>query len=85
MNMLLSFTSPLEFLLRYTVIAGIIIAIIGAAVLFSAKRVTMYVRKQETINKQDKLYTILVLVGVSLIMIGLVCTALPISNTLYVG
>ena len=41
MSTLLSFEKPAEFLLRYTVITGIVLAIIGVAICFMAKRITM--------------------------------------------
>ena len=83
MNLLLSFVNPLEFILRYTVIVGIIIAVIGAAVCFMAKRITMAKRNVAIINKQDKLYTTIMLIGVSLILIGMIVMVLPIEGTFY--
>lgn len=85
MNLLLSFVNPLEFILRYTVIAGMVIAIIGAALCFMAKRITMAKRNVAEINKQDKLYTTIMLIGVSLILIGMIVMVLPIEGTLYKG
>lgn len=83
MNLILSFANPLEFILRYTVLAGIIVAIIGAAICFMAKRITMAKRNVAQINKQDKLYTTLLLVGISLILIGMIVMVLPIEGTFY--
>lgn len=76
---------PLEFLLRYTVITGIVFAIIGTAICMLAKRITMAKRKQVEINPKDKLYTTLVFLGVALILIGMIIMVLPIEVTFYRG
>ena len=83
MNLILSFANPLEFILRYTVLAGIVIAVIGASICFMAKRITMAKRNVAQINKQDKLYTTLLLVGISLILLGMIVMVLPIEGTFY--
>ena len=76
---------PLEFLLRYTVITGIIIAIIGTALCMTAKRITMAKRQQVEINKKDKLYSTLMLLGLSFILVGMIVMVLPIEATFYRG
>ena len=76
---------PLEFLLRYTVISGVIIAIIGTAFCMLAKRVTMTVRKQVEIDKKDRLYVTLMLLGLGFILVGMIIIALPIDVTFYRG
>ena len=81
--MLLSFVNPLEFLLRYTVITGVILAIIGVAIFMLAKRITMARRKQDEINKNDRLYITLCLIGLAFILIGMIFIALPIDATFY--
>ena len=83
MSLILSFANPLEFILRYTVLAGMFIAIIGASICFMAKRITMAKRNVAEINKQDKLYTTLMLVGISIILVGMIVMVLPIEGTLY--
>lgn len=85
MNTILSFVNPLEFLLRYTVITGMIVAIIGVALCFIAKRVTMAVRNQDTIDKKDNLYVSMMLIGLVLILVAMIIIALPIEGTLYKG
>lgn len=85
MNTLLSFVNPLEFLLRYTVIIGIILAIIGVAIFCSAKRITMAKRKQDEINSKDSFYNALRIIGVCLILAGMIIMVLPINATLYTG
>lgn len=85
MNTILSFVSPLEFLLRYTVIIGIVLAVFGTALCMMAKRITMAVRNTDTINTRDKLYTGLMMGGLALILVGMIIIALPIEATLYVG
>ncbi|MBO5954418.1 MAG: hypothetical protein J6Q13_00435 [Clostridia bacterium] len=76
---------PLDFLLRYTVFAGVIIMIIGTALCMTAKRVTMAVKKQVEINKKDRLYVTLMLLGLAFIMIGMIIMVLPIEATFYRG
>ena len=76
---------PLEFLLRYTVISGAIIAIVGTAFCMLAKRVTMAVRKQVEIDKKDRLYVTLMLLGLGFILVGMIIIALPIDVTFYRG
>ena len=76
---------PLEFLLRYTVLTGIVFAIIGTVMCMMAKRITMTVRKQVEVSKTDKLYTGLKLLGLALILIGMIIMVLPIEVTFYRG
>ena len=76
---------PLEFLLRYTVITGTIIAIIGTALCMTAKRITMAKRNQVEINKKDRLYVTLMLLGLAFIMLGMIIMVLPIEATFYRG
>ena len=83
MTMLLTFENPLEFLLRYTVVIGTILAMLGVALLLSAKRITMAARKQDEINKNDSLFITLRFVGVCPILAGMIIIALPINATMY--
>lgn len=83
--MFLSFESPLEFLLRYTVITGIIIAVIGASICFLAKRITMAKRNVDNIDKKDRLYVALLLGGLCLVLVGMIFISLPIDATFYKG
>ena len=85
MSTILSFEGPLEFLLRYTVITGIIIAIIGVAICLIAKRVTMAIRNQDTIDKKDNIYVAMMLIGLILILVAMIVIALPIEGTFYTG
>ncbi len=85
MNMFLNFVNPLEFLLRYTVIAGVVLAIIGVAVCMLAKRVTMAVRNQDNIDKKDSIYVAMMLIGLIFILVGMIVIALPIESTFYTG
>lgn len=84
MSLLLAM-EPLEFLLRYTVITGVIIAIIGTAIVMMAKRITMAKRKQVEISSKDRLYATLMLLGLAFIIIGMIIMVLPISATFYRG
>ena len=85
MSLILSFESPLEFLLRCSVLLGMAIAIVGTATCMLAKRITMAKRNTDEINKNDRFYVGLMLFGLSLILIGIVVIALPIEATFYVG
>lgn len=85
MNLLLSFERPLEFLLRYTVITGILLAIIGTALCLLAKRITISKRGTTEIQKNDSLYLTLLVTGLCFILLGVIFIALPIPDTFYVG
>lgn len=85
MSTILSFVSIWEFLLRYTVIAGVILAIIGTSICMMAKRITMAKRNQDVVNKSDSLYSGLLLAGIFLILLGMIVIALPFEATFYVG
>ena len=84
MSLLLSFVNPLEFLLRYTVIAGVIVAAIGVAICLTAKRIVMAKRKTAVINRKDMLYTTLMLLGLGFLLVGMIIMVLPIEATFYV-
>ena len=73
---------PLEFLLRYTVITGIVLAIIGTSICMLAKRITMSKRRQVEIDKKDKLYSTLILVGIAFILIGMIVMAVSLIGFL---
>lgn len=83
MSTILSFVSPWEFILRYTVIAGMIIMAIGVAMLLLAKKITMVKRGSDLIDKNDKLYVALMYVGIGLILLGMIIAVLPVEATLY--
>jgi len=76
---------PLEFLLRYTVISGIVVAVIWTAICMMAKRITMAKRHLVEIDPKDKLYAGLKLFGLALILIGMIIMVLPIEATFYRG
>jgi len=84
MNMFLAM-HPFEFLLRYTVIIGMLVAIVGAAICMMAKRITMAKRHLVEIDPKDKLYAGLKLFGLALILIGMIIMVLPIEATFYRG
>lgn len=83
MSTLLSFVSPWEFILRYTVLAGMVIMSIGVAIMLMAKRITQVKRKSDRIDKNDKLYVALKFVGIALILLGMIIAVLPVESTLY--
>ncbi len=84
MSTILSFDSPLEFLLRYTVITGVVVMIIGVALIMSAKKITLAKRHTSELNKNDKLYLSLLIVGICLLLIGMIIAfALDIPDTFY--
>ena len=84
MSNILSFVNPLEFLLRYTVITGVIVCIIGVATCLMAKRITMAKRNVTKINRKDRLYQTLMLLGLGFILVGMIIIVLPIDATFYV-
>lgn len=84
MNMFLAM-HPFEFLLRYTVLAGMFVAVIGVAICMMAKRITMAKRQQVDFNKNDKLYSTLIVVGVMFILAGMIIIVLPYRATFYSG
>lgn len=83
MSTILSFENPMEFLLRYTVIIGIILMIIGVAILLSAKKITMVKRGTDSVDKQDRLYLTLFIVGICLLLIGMIVMAIDIPYGFY--
>lgn len=85
MSTLLSFVSVWEFLLRYTVISGMVVAAVGVAICMLAKRITLAKRHTDSLPKNDKLYQGLMLTGVCFILLGLILIALPIETTFYKG
>ena len=77
MNTLLQFSSIWEYMLRYTVIVGIVICIIGTACCFVAK---MFNNREDGNN-----HSALLTIGVVLILLGMIVMVLPIEATLYRG
>ena len=84
MSLILSFVNPLEFLLRYTVIAGVIVAAIGVAICLTAKRIVMAKRRTTTFDRKDRLYTTIMLLGLGFLLMGMIIMVLPIEATFYV-
>lgn len=76
---------PQEFLLRYTVIIGMIFAIVGLTICCLAKRITKIIRKQDTVDKSDKMYQGILYAGIAFILIGMIIISLPIEDTFYKG
>ena len=68
---------PPEFLLRYTVIAGVVVAILGVTCCFTAR---MFNKKNTENN-----YSRLIVTGIVLILLGMIIMVLPIEATLYRG
>ena len=83
MSNLLTFVSPWEFLLRYSVITGVVIAIIGTAICMLAKSITLAKRGTDVLDKKDRLYLGLFITGMCLVLVGVIVIALPINATLY--
>ena len=77
--------NPLEFLLRYTVVTGVLIAIIGTAICMLAKRITMAKKHQSEVEKNDRMYSTLMFLGVGLILVGMIIMVLPIEATFFRG
>ena len=76
---------PLEFLLRYNVLAGMVVAIIGTAICMMAKRIAMAKKGQVEIDRNDSTYTKLKFFGLALIIVGMILIALPFEASLYRG
>ena len=76
---------PLEFLLRYNVLAGMVVAIIGTAICMMAKRIAMAKKGQVEIDRNDSTYTKLKFLGLALIIVGMILIALPFEASLYRG
>ena len=77
--------NPLDFALRYTVLIGVVIAGVGVGLIFLAKNITKAVKKQQTIDKNDKLFQKISTIGWILVLIGMIVVILPIEKTLYGG
>ena len=77
--------NPMEFLLRYNVIAGIICATIGTALYMMAKRITMAKKHKIEVERGDKLYVALQCISILFIVAGMILIALPFEATLYRG
>ena len=84
MSLILSFVSPLEFLLRYTVIIGMLISALGVALCVVAKKVTLLKSKKNELDKSDKLYIRMISIGFLLILAGMIVMILPYESTFYV-
>ncbi len=84
MNKILELTS-FEWLLRYNVIIGAVVCMLGVAMCILAKRITMAIRKTEECNKNDRIYLTLFVVGICLVLLGMIVIALPIDSTFYKG
>ena len=76
---------PMEFILRYNVIAAMIIAGIGVGLLFSAKKITRYTKKIDKVEKDNKFLQKIQAAGWLLILIGMVVMILPFEATLFGG
>ena len=83
MSNLLSFVNPLEFMLRYTVVVGTVICMVGIALCMLAKPITLKKRGVDELNKKDSIYTGLIIAGLCLIMVGMIVIALPVNATMY--
>ena len=77
--------SPLEYLLRYTVIIGMLVSAIGVAICIMSKKITLKKRNTSELDKSDKLYFTLMMVGFGLILAGMIIIALPYGATFYKG
>lgn len=85
MSTLLAFENIFEFILRYTVLTGMLVASVGVAICFMAKRITRAKRDTQVIDKRDGLYMGLLMIGLCLILVGMIIMVLPIEATLYAG
>lgn len=75
--------SPLEYLLRYNVLIGMLVSAIGVAICIMAKKITLKKRNSNELQNNDKLYFTLMMVGFGLILAGMIITVLPFEATFY--
>ena len=83
MSLILSFVSPLEFLLRYTVIIGILISSVGVALCLMAKKLSSNNSEEGQSNKQTSVYEKMGTIGFALVLVGMIVMILPFEATLY--
>ena len=83
--MFLLITHPMEFVLRYNVIIAMIIAGIGVGFLFSARKITRYVKKVDVVAKDNKFFQKIRAFGWLLVLVGLIIMILPFEATLFGG
>ena len=79
----MSFVNPLEFILRYSVITGILVCVFGVALCLMGKRITMAIRKSDSVEKSDRVYVTIMILALAFILIGMIVIALPIDATFY--
>ncbi|MEG1751961.1 MAG: hypothetical protein RR140_02840 [Clostridia bacterium] len=63
-----------ETLKNINVIIGLILAILGLAVLLLARKITKKIRKEKNIEKMDNLYLIIMAFALVLVVAGLIIT-----------
>ena len=66
-----------QFISRGNVIAGIILASIGLAIIFLARRFTQTMEKTDAISRASKYYVVAKIVGVVVLLIGMILIAIP--------
>lgn len=66
-----------EFISRWNVIVGIILASLGLAIIFLARNFTKTMEKTDAISKSSKYYIVAKIVGIVVLLIGMVFIAFP--------
>jgi len=67
-----------EFITKFNVILGIIIAAVGIASIVIAGRLSQAIDKTDKVNKSSKSYIVCKVVGLVCILLGMIIIALPI-------
>ena len=67
-----------EFLVKFNVILGIIIAAVGVASLIIAPRLSQAINKSEKVDKSSKSYIGCKVVGLVCVLLGMILIALPV-------
>ena len=80
LNSIYLMASLMEWLENPLAVLGVVLAAVGLATAFIAKRITKAIRHQDTIASNDKIYVSLCLFGLVLVLVALILVAVASSN-----
>ena len=66
-----------EFITRWNVVVGLLVASLGLALIFLARRLTQAVENTDAVSKASKSYIITKIAGVVVLLVGMVFIAIP--------
>ena len=66
-----------EFVSRWNVVLGIILASVGLAMIFLARNFTKFMDKTDAISKSSKYYVVAKIAGVAVLLLGMIFIAIP--------